>query len=329
MRFRLFSVFIVVLCLLAMEASVFAQNISPEDAKRLQLFIKRTLGARVPDDAKIEVKGYEKSPIQGFKKGTFAIESSKGSGEVPFLISNDGRYLVFGEPIETQKFKDSAVAGIKEGNIPLGRQSVPILLTKDGKYMILGELVDSKVNPLQENMKKISLNNVPIKGSANAKVTIVEYSDFQCPFCKRATDMLPGILGQYKDKVRLVYKQLPLPNHPWAKDAAIASVCAFEQGNDNFWKFHDLVFQKQKEITVEKSKEQFNTFAKDLKLNTGKFEACVNSPETATKVQNEMKEAQSIGVSSTPTFVVNGVIVQGANADGLKKAIDASLSGTI
>ncbi|HEY7534720.1 MAG TPA: thioredoxin domain-containing protein [Thermodesulfobacteriota bacterium] len=329
MKLRLFSIFILALCLFSLEARVFAQNISPEDAKRLQLFIKRTLGAKIPDDAKIEVKGYEKSPIQGFKKGAFAIQSSKGSGEVSFLLSNDGKYIIFGEPIETQKFQDTAIAGIKEGKIPLGRQSFPILMTKDGKFMILGELIDTKVNPLQENMKKISLNNVPIMGKKDAKVTIVEYSDFQCPFCKRANDMLPEILGQYKDKVKLVYKQLPLPSHPWAKDAAIASVCAFEQGNDNFWKFHDLLFQKQKDITVEKSKEQFKTFAKDLGLNTSKFETCTNSPETLNKIQNEMKEAQALGVSSTPTFVVNGMIVPGANPAGLKSAIDASLSGNI
>ncbi|MCI0455104.1 MAG: thioredoxin domain-containing protein [Candidatus Dadabacteria bacterium] len=329
MRFRLFHVFMLALCLFAMGGSVFAQNISPEDAKRLQIFIKRTLGTRVPEDAKIQVKGYEKSSLSGFKKGNFAIESSKGSGDVPFLISNDGRYLIFGEPIETQKFKDTPVAGLKEGKIPLGRQSFPVLMSKDGKYMILGELIDSKVNPLQETMKKISLNGVPVKGNTNAKVTIVEYSDFQCPFCKRGADMLPGILDQYKDKVKLVYKQLPLPNHNWAKGAAIASVCAYEQGNDKFWKYHDLLFQKQKEITLEKSKDQFNAFAKETGLNTAKFETCVNSPETASKVQNEMKEAQSVGVSSTPTFVVNGMIVQGANPDGLKSAIDASLSGNI
>ena len=329
MRFKLFSIFMLVSCLFAMEVRVSAQNISSEDAKRLQLFLKRTLGARVPADAKIEVKGYEKSSIQGFKKGTFAVQSSKGSGDVPFLVSNDGRYLIFGEPIETQKFQDAGVAGMKKGTIPLGRQSVSILMTKDGKYIILGELIDSKVNPLDETMKKISLNDVPIKGNKSAKVTVIEYSDFQCPFCKRATDMLPGILDQYKNKVKLVFKQLPLPNHPWANDAAIASECAFDQGNDAFWKFHDLLFQKQKDITVEKSKEQFKTFAKDVGLNTAKFETCVNSPETATTVQNQIKEAQSLGISSTPTFVVNGMLVPGANPDGLKAAIDASLSGNI
>lgn len=328
MRLKYFGIAVFVLSFFAFEAQVFAEKISPQETKRLQQFVKRTFGARMPEDAKIDVKGYEESPVKGFKKGSFAISSSRGSGDIPFLISQDGKYIVLGEPIDTGKFEDTKVAGIKKGEVNLGRQSVPILISNDGKYLILGELIDSTVNPLVETMKKISLEDVPLKGNKDAKVTIVEYSDFQCPFCKRATeDVLPGILKQYGGKVKLVFKQFPLPSHPWAKDAAIASVCAYEQGNDGFWKFHDIVFQKQKEITVEKSKEQLKTLAKQIGLDTGKFEACFNSPDTATKVQNELKEGQSIGINSTPTFVVNGMPVPGANPEGLKAAIEASLSG--
>ncbi len=328
MRVKHFGIAVFVLSFFAFVVPVFAEKISPQETKRLQQFLKRAFAARMPADAKIDVKGYEESPIKGFKKGSFAVSSSKGSGEVSFLISEDGKHIVLGEPIDTGKFEDTKVAGIKKGEVVLGRQPVPILMSNDGKYLILGELIDSTVNPLEEAAKKISLKDVPVKGNKDAKVTIVEYSDFQCPFCKRATeDVLPGILKEYQGKVKLVFKQLPLPNHNWADDAAIASVCAYNQSNDGFWKYHDIVFQKQKEITVEKSKEQLMTFAKQVGLDTGKFEACVSSPDTATRVQNEVKEAQSLGINSTPTFVVNGMSVPGADPDGLKAAIDASLSG--
>ncbi|GIW46417.1 MAG: hypothetical protein KatS3mg078_0294 [Deltaproteobacteria bacterium] len=316
--------------LVSMETLVLANNnISAEEAKRLKVFLKRRLGTNLPQDAKIEVKGYEKSPIAGFKKGTFVVESSRGSGEASFLISDDGRYIIFGEPVNTQEFENTGVAGIKKGEISLGRQSVPVLISSDGKFLILGELIDSTVNPLEETMSKISLNDVPVKGDKNAKVTIVEYSDFQCPFCKRATDMLPQIMEQYKGKVKLVYKQFPLPSHPWAKDAAVASVCAYKQGNEKFWKFHDLVFEKQKEITVENSKDKFRAFAQQIGLDTKKFEQCVNSKEASERVEGEIREGMSVGVNSTPTFIVNGMTVRGATPEGLKAAIDASLSGNI
>ena len=180
-------------------------------------------------------------------------------------------------------------------------------------------------------MKKISLKDVPVRGAKDAKVTIVEYSDFECPFCQSAsTTVLPKILKDYDGKVKLVYKQFPLEQiHPWAKSAAIASVCAYEQGNDNFWKFHDLVFTKQKEISAEKSTTQFKGFAKDIGLDTNKFNSCLSSSDTTAKVQNQIQEALSVGVSSTPSFFVNGIPVQGANYEGLKAAVDSSLSGNL
>lgn len=330
MRFNYFSLALLVLLSFTFGLRASAQNITPKEKEKLQLFLKRRLGGRLPADAKIDVQGYEKSPIQGFKKGTFVVQHSGGSGEVSFLVSQDGKYVIFGNPVDTQKFEDTQLPGIKEGTIPLGGQIVPILTTKDGRYIILGELFDAEENPLKETMDQISLKDVPVKGDKNAKVTIVEYSDFQCPFCSRASDMLPKILEEYKGKVKIFYKQFPLPNHPWAMDAAIASVCTYQVGgNDNFWKFHDLVFDKQKEITAQKSKEQLKGIAKQLGVDEKKFDSCLNSPEVAARVQSEVKEGQSIGVNSTPTFIVDGLSVPGADYDRLKAAIEANLAGNI
>jgi protein-disulfide isomerase len=185
------------------------------------------------------------------------------------------------------------------------------------------------VNPLKEVMSKISLNNVPVKGNAGAKVAVVEYSDFQCPFCKKGSEILPKLLDEYKGKIKVVYKQFPLPSHNWAKQASIASLCAYEQGNDHFWKYHDLLFQNQHEINADNANDKFTEFAKKLGLNEKKFEACLTSPETEKRLNEEMNEAQSLGVNSTPTFVVNGQVVRGASYEGIKAAIDSALSGEL
>jgi protein-disulfide isomerase len=303
-----------------------AEQISKEETARLQTFLKKRFGARMPSDATIEVKGYENSPVQGFNQGTFVISSSRGSGDVNFIISNDGRYIILGEPASTKDFEESPIQGLKTGSIPLGTQTLPLLISNDSKYIILGEILDTSVDPLKETMSKISLKDVPVKGKETANVTVVEYSDFQCPFCKRGSQMLPQILQEYDGKIKLMYKQFPLPIHNWAKDAAIASLCAQEQGNDKFWEFHDLLFENQKNIKVENSKEEFEGFAKKVGLNENEFNKCLGSPDIAKRLQADIDEAKSIGVSSTPTFVVNGRIVPGANPEGLKSAIKASLS---
>jgi protein-disulfide isomerase len=175
-------------------------------------------------------------------------------------------------------------------------------------------------------MDKISLEDTPIKGAEEAQVVVVEYSDFQCPFCKKGKDMLPEILKEYDGKVKVAYKQLPLKNHNWAKPAAIASICAYQQGNDKFWEFHDVVFDNQKDIKLENSEKIFKGYAKDIGLDPKKFDACLADEKVAAQVDSEIEEAVSIGVQSTPTFVVNGMIVQGANPDGLRSAIDIKLS---
>jgi protein-disulfide isomerase len=310
-------------------ADIKAEQISKEEATRLQSFLKKRLGSRMPPDATIDIKGYEGSQIQGFNEGTFSIKSSRGSGDVNFIISNDGRYIIIGEPANTKDFEESPIQGLKKGNVLLGTQTLPLLISNNSKYIILGEIIDTRVDPLKETMSKISLENVPLIGKETANVTIVEYSDFQCPFCKRGSQILPQILQEYDGKIKIMYKQLPLPNHNWAKDAAIASLCAHEQGNDKFWEFHDLLFENQENINVENSKEEFKGFAKKIGLNESDFDKCVGSPDIAKRVQADIEEAQSIGVSSTPTFVVNGLIIPGANPEGLKSAIETSLSGEL
>lgn len=274
-----------------------------------------------------DTETFEETPIEGLKKGSIPMTR----GEFPIFVTENGEHLIVGnEIISTKEFKESKLEGVREGAFNMGNREVPIFITTGGKYLILdvtgGGIYDSTVDPHKEVAEKISLEDVPVKGTEDATVTVVEYSDFQCPFCKRGKDMLPNILKTYDGKVKIVFKQLPLRNHNWAKPAAIASLCAYQQGNDKFWEFHDLVFDNQKEIELETSEDIFKGYAKDLGLDQEKFDACLADDAVASRVDSEVEEAISIGVQSTPTFVVNGMIVQGANPDGLKSAIDLKLS---
>ncbi len=273
----------------------------------------------------VDTKTFEATPIKGIKKGAVPIPR----GEFPLLMTDDGKYLIINsEIVDTGTFKESQLKGFRGGSFVMGgSQQVPVYISDNGQYLVLGtEIMDTTIDPHQEIMEKISLEDVPTKGKKGAEVVVVEYSDFQCPFCKRGKDMLPEILKQYEGKISVSYKQLPLRNHNWAMPAAIASECAYQQGNDKFWEMHDKLFDNQKQITLENSEQKFNQFAKEIGLDTKKFDACLDSPDIKAKVENDVAEATAIGVQSTPTFVVNGMIVPGANPEGLKSAIDIKLS---
>ncbi len=273
----------------------------------------------------VDTKKFEATPIKGIKKGAVPIPR----GEFPLLMTDDGKYLIINsEIVDTATFKESELKGFKGGSFMMGgSQQVPVYISDNGQYLVLGtEIMDTTIDPHQEVMEKIVLEDVPFKGNKDAEVIVVEYSDFQCPFCKRGKDMLPDILKSYDGKIKISFKQLPLRNHDWAMPAAIASVCAYQQGNDKFWAMHDKLFDNQKQITLDNSKQKFGEYAKEIGLDTKKFDACIASPEVKAKVEKDVAEATSIGVQSTPTFVVNGMIVPGANPEGLKSAIDIKLS---
>jgi protein-disulfide isomerase len=166
--------------------------------------------------------------------------------------------------------------------------------------------------------------NAPVLGDPNAPVTIVEFSDFQCPFCARFyTDTYPSIKSQYVDtgKANIVYRHLPLPFHPEAQPAAEASMCAAEQGK--FWEFHDKIFQNQAIMSA----ANYKAWAAELGLNTGQFNSCVDSREYQDYVEADYAAASAAGVSGTPSFVINGELVVGAQPTAVfQQAIDSKLS---
>ena len=158
-------------------------------------------------------------------------------------------------------------------------------------------------------------------GGAKAPVTIVEFSDYQCPFCSRAEGTVDQVMKAYGNKVRLVYRDFPLPMHPQARPAAEAANCASAQGK--FWEYHAKLFANQSALSDEKLKE----YAKDLGLDTAKFEQCLATKPFKAAIDKDIADASKVGVTGTPAFFINGRMLSGAQPfDKFKEVIDEELT---
>jgi protein-disulfide isomerase len=176
--------------------------------------------------------------------------------------------------------------------------------------------VDYKLEPIRVPV----VANGPAKGPANAPVTIVEFSDFQCPYCSRLIPSIQEVEKKYGDKVRLVFRQYPLPMHPNAQKAAEASLCANDQGK--FWQLHDAMFSNQNALAV----DQLKAKAAELGLNADKFNKCLDSGEKVAIVQADQKDGLAAGVNGTPAMFINGRFLNGAvPVDQITTVIDDEL----
>jgi protein-disulfide isomerase len=226
--------------------------------------------------------------------------------------------------------KDSVIKGAKEGKLAVGgpqAKIVPFTMSSDGKYAIFSETVDVTVDPSKAVMEKIKMDSAVCRGPKDAKVTVVEYSDYQCPFCARGYATIEEVLKQYGDKVRFCFKDFPLGFHPWAEPAAIAAKCVKEQKPEAYWTIYNKFFQNQKDVNPQNVNEKAWSFVEGEGLDKAKFEECVNNKKTQAAVKAEAAEGQSLGVTGTPSFVINGRLLVGAQpADAFKAVIDDELA---
>ncbi len=161
----------------------------------------------------------------------------------------------------------------------------------------------------------------PARGPEGAKVTIVEFSDFQCPFCARAHDTVEEVMAAYAGKVRLVFRQFPLEFHAMAPKAAEAALCANEQ--QHFWDFHDAMFKNQQKLQP----DDLKATAVSLGLDASKFNECLDSGRMASVVKTDQEAGAKAGVNGTPAFFINGTMISGAQPmEEFKKIIDAELA---
>lgn len=215
--------------------------------------------------------------------------------------------------IDEEKMREIILQVIKDN---------PKLIYETVNSYVREERRNAQAKQMEANFKnRITDINVgpgnPAKGPANALITIIEYTDFQCPYCKRGADAAYELLKIYPEKVKVVFKNNPLAFHKQALPAAKAALAANKQGK--FWEYHDLLFEKPSEL----KEELFVKYAENLKLDMEKFNKDRNSEEIAKQIESDMADAKAHKFTSTPIFVVNGVVVRGAQTvDYFSKVID-------
>jgi len=195
--------------------------------------------------------------------------------------------------------------------------------TEDVRQQYLGTLrakttVSVKLDPPRV---KVEAAGRPTRGTASAPIEMIEFSDFQCPFCLSAFPTVQRVLSTYGDKIRFTYRHYPLPNHPNARPAAEAAACAAEQ--NKFWEYHDRLFQNQGKLSAADLKQH----AADLGLDAAAFNACVDSRKFQQDVETDIAAGNAVGVNGTPAFFINGRGLSGAQPfDAFKRVIDEELA---
>jgi protein-disulfide isomerase len=175
---------------------------------------------------------------------------------------------------------------------------------------------------LEPPRQMVAAAESPARGPANAPVEVIEFSDFQCPYCLAAHPTVKRLLESYGDRIHFVYRNFPLPNHPNARPAAEAALCANEQGQ--FWAYHDRLFGTPGKLSDADLKQT----AAELRLDTARFNACVDSHKYKDAVDADVKAGQDAGVAGTPAFFINGREVSGAQPfDAFKRIVDEELAG--
>jgi len=215
------------------------------------------------------------------------------------------------------------------------KQTYEFLLSKDGKTLLRMTKLDLTKDPYVEAMKKIDLNGRPTRGNKDAKVIVVNFDDFQCPYCSRMHQTLfPELLKEYGDRVEFVYKDFPLIDiHPWATHAAVDANCLAAQNSDAYWDFADHIHASQRDVNAEKGRDAQFAALDHLTLEQGqkhnldqaKLQSCVKA-QNEDAIKRSMHEAEDVGVNATPTLFVNGQEMDGAlPASEMRAALDHAL----
>jgi protein-disulfide isomerase len=201
------------------------------------------------------------------------------------------------------------------------KQTFDFLLSKDDKTLIRLTKLDLSKDPYAEVMKKIDVKGRPVRGNKDAKVVVVNYDDFECPYCSRAHQTLfPELLKEYGDRIAFIYKDYPLAEiHPWAIHASVDANCLASQNADAYWEFADYIHANQSVVNSEKGRDaQFaaldritNEQGQKHNVDVAKLQSCVKA-QNEDAVKASIKEGDDAGVSATPTMFINGREVDGA-----------------
>lgn len=281
---------------------------------------RKTLHAGIESElyeAKMKVYELKMNRLQAIVVEKLMNEDPRKAG-----LTND-QYLeqfILGDAMPTEREIQDFIS---QRNIPQEhvnddmRERIRQYLSMEKKRVMIDEWVGVKTTdrPVEVFFERpsrpvfdVQIGDSPYKGPSNAPITIVEFSDFQCPFCGEGSRRMEEVLKKYGRKVRLVYKNFPLPFHQNAHTAAQAAFCAKEEGDGKYWELHKLMFADQQNLGRPAIAEK----AKSIGLNIEKFEACLNEGRYRARVDQDVDQGRELGVQSTPTYFINGVLIAGA-----------------
>jgi protein-disulfide isomerase len=312
----------------------------------------------VPDSVKLTADPLRPFTYPQFLQTTITSDDGKQKHSNPAFVTKDGRYLIFGSLFMSgadpnneivqhvrELFKIQTASSVTAGpfrNSPFpnllattvtvddGKQKVnqDFYLTQDNRCLIVGTIFDLAVDPKREALRTIVTADQPSQGPARAPVTVVEFSDLQCPACPRLHEFLEKeLLPKYGNKVRVVYKEFPLPAiHDWTLTGSIACQCAYQISPPAYVPYRSLIFKNQTSFNAANARDLLLDYGEQAGVDRLRLAACIDSKASLPRVEANMREGNLVGVSRTPTAFVNGKMVVGLeSADAFYKVVDEAL----
>jgi protein-disulfide isomerase len=252
------------------------------------------------ENAELSMSELSASDVPGFRRGTLTVG---GRNRLPVLVREDGQQVLVlaAEPIAT------------------GRSAAEVEAAQAEREQERAELLAS------------AAEGMPSRGPDDAPVTLIEFSDFQCPYCNRGRQVVDRVIQQYPDRVRVVFLHFPLPNHDWARPAAVAAQCAARQSDEAFWTLHDAYFNNQGAVTTGNVMDRAASVLAETSVDMETWRACARDSTTAAHrsaeqaVEASMSAGRELGVQGTPAFFLNGEMIEGAQPfEVFQKRIEAA-----
>ncbi len=291
---------------------------------RTALALMLTLGAMIATQGcsdRAKVKEEPVAPLSQAEADKIVALAKQKLDRLRFniMISSQTRVEVVGA-------KPTPVPGIVDLNlrVTLGDRTAlrHVLVTSDLQHVIIGQMFRlGEIPRPRVDLSNVDLKDAPVKGDPKAPVTIVEYSDFQCPYCRVSQETVNKLLLEYDGKVKVVYRHYPLPSHAWAGDAALLSECARRQKPELFWKLHDFYYAAPRTMTRDNILAATQAQVKADGIDLDRLNKCYLEKEAAPAVKKSMDEGHSIGVRGTPVFLVNDVFLSGSASYPIMNAI--------
>jgi protein-disulfide isomerase len=323
--------------------------------EKITSYVRQRFG--IADTVKVTSTPFTSSNFPGFLASTLTTDDGKEPKNSIIFLTDDRHYLVVGflfalsadpqgEIVQhvREQFKVPEATSLTAG--PFHNSGFPNLLattvtadngkqkqtqdfyiTKDNRTLVLGSVFNLGLDLRREALRTIVTTNQPTQGPAHARVTIVEYADLECPMCGKLHEFLEKeLLPKYGDKVRLIFKEFPLPMHDWALTAAIANECVYEIKPEAFAPYRSLVFQNQSGTNAANVRDTLLGYADQVGVDRVRLAGCLDSKASLPRVDAGTREGKRLEIQSTPTCFINGRMLVGyPSAEAYYKAVDAAL----